>query len=300
MIRSLLSGILMLVGTNFIFSQSGLSNLNFETTSSFIGMGCTTPTPFPTGFNRSQATTNGLGWPAQYTLSPTAQSGTKYISIGNLNTCGHVDLQPVSFGMFGGNTAGNGSPYTTKPAQFCGFYRTQGISAFGDSVFVLVYLTKNGTLVGKGKWSTGSNQSAWTNFCANINYVSALTPDTVRIRFTPSNLLAGSTFSFTSQTIYMDVDNCSFTGSVTAISEMNSEASINSVMPNPFKDELMINVNSDHNLTAEIYNVLGSLERTVQIADGKNIINTSELRSGIYFIKVNTGARTVTTKIIKE
>lgn len=265
-------------------AQSGLTNLNFETTSAFSGMGCSSPTPFPTGFNRSSAGINGAAG-INYSLSTTAQSGTTYISIGNVNTCGHVDLQPISFGLFGGNTPGNGSAYTNKPASFCGYYRAQGLNTSNDSIFVLVYLTKNGTLVGKGKFSTGSNQSNWTNFCANINYYSALTPDTVRIRFTPSGLLAASQTSFTSQTIIMDVDNCSFTGTATAVSETEVDAHSISAFPSPASDKLTITSASEQPVIANFYNILGQKEKTATIVSGKNSINVSDLQNGIYVIQ---------------
>lgn len=265
-------------------AQSGLTNLNFESTSVFTGMGCGTPTPFPTGFNRSSAAINGsVG--VGYSLTPSAQSGTNYITISNVNTCGHVDLQPLSFGLFGGNTAGNGSAYTNKPASFCGYYRAQGLTTTNDSIFVLVYLTKNGTLVGKGKFATGTNQSNWTNFCANINYYSALTPDTVRIRFTPSGLLAASQTSFTSQTIIMDVDNCSFTGTATAISETQVDVQTISAFPNPASDKLTITSASDQPVIANFYNILGQKEKTVAIVSGKNSINVADLQNGIYVIQ---------------
>lgn len=284
-LKSILAACFFIISTGVVLSQSGLTNLDFETTSAFTGMGCITPTPFPTGFNRSQACLNGSVWGTSYTLSPTAQSGTKYISINNLNTCGHVDLQPISFGMLGGNQPGNGSPYTNKPASFCGYYRTQGMQTATDSVFVLVYLTKNGALVGKGKFSANGNQSAWTNFCANITYYSALTPDTVRIRFTPSGLIAGNGTSFTSQTIYFDIDNCAFNGTVTSVHDMPTDKLTMAVYPNPANDKLVISSESNAAITAEFYNCLGQMEKSVVINSGKNTISTSDLNTGIYFIQ---------------
>jgi hypothetical protein len=269
---------------SFGFAQSGLTNLNFETTSAFSGMGCSSPTPFPTGFNRSSAGINGSAG-VNYSLTPTAQSGTTYITIGNVNTCGHVDLQPISFNMNGGNTPGNGSPYINKPASFCGYYRTQGLTAVGDSVFVLVYLTKNGTLVGKGKYASGTNQASWTNFCANINYISALTPDTIRIRFTPSGLMAASQSSFTSQTMIMDIDNCSFTGTATAVSELASNIPVITTFPNPASDKLNIHSTCELPLIANFYNLLGQKEKTATITNGKNSVNTSDLANGVYIIQ---------------
>lgn len=294
--KSFFTYLSLLLAISGSWAQSGLSNLDFETTSSFIGMGCSTPTPFPTGFNRSQACTNGAIWSAsQYTLSPSAQSGNKYISINNVNTCGHVDLQPISFGFLNGNTPGNGSPYTNKPTAFCGYYRAQGMMTSTDSVFVLVYLTKNGVLVGKGKFSANGNQASWTNFCANITYYSALTPDTVRIRFTPSGMLAGNGTSFTSQTIYFDIDNCSFSAP-TAVADLATQVSSFNVYPNPANEKLIIQAEVNNALEVEIYNCLGQLVKKQNIQSGKNTIPVTDLEAGIYFVKLQDKNKTLLTR----
>jgi len=59
------------------------------------------------------------------------------------------------------------------------------------------------------------------------------------------------------------------------------------VYPNPFKNILTINSSyNENNFTIEIYNILGTKVLTEQCYNNKIIINTSDFKSGAYFIKL--------------
>jgi len=59
------------------------------------------------------------------------------------------------------------------------------------------------------------------------------------------------------------------------------------VYPNPFKSILTINSSyNENNFTIEIYNILGTKILTKQCYNNKIIINTSDFKSGAYFIKL--------------
>jgi len=277
------------------FSQSGLTNLNFEAVTSTTMLGCSSSTIFPTGFKGSEAFTNG-GAPG-YTMTQTAQSGSKYITILNLNTCGHVDLNPLAF-VNNPNSSAVGSPYANKPVAFCGYFRTQGISNAGDTVSIIVNLTKSGALVGKGIFNYAANQATWTNFCANIVYTSTLTPDTVRIRFTPSRILANGG-AFTSQSIILDVDNCSFT-LATALQENTIENKIN-IFPNPASDKIIIETNGNsilNEIDVRVMNIIGKTVFEEKIKGQKNELDLGKLPEGVYYVSLNSASLKEMKKII--
>src|SRR5690606_38663680 len=71
------------------------------------------------------------------------------------------------------------------------------------------------------------------------------------------------------------------------------------IYPNPVKNELHINLNTNFETTVEIYNVLGRkmLNQTIQNSE---IISTENLSSGVYILKLTQGNQTMTKKLIKN
>ena len=73
--------------------------------------------------------------------------------------------------------------------------------------------------------------------------------------------------------------------------------------PNPANNELNVQldyVNTDYKIA--IYNTLGSfLYESNQLSNGNNSINTSQLNSGIYFVKITDSQNRIYQKrLIKE
>jgi len=74
--------------------------------------------------------------------------------------------------------------------------------------------------------------------------------------------------------------------------------------PNPAGNKFTLSYNSKYasNLSVEIYNMLGQKNMDVQVqsAPGENqsVINTSELKSGVYFLKLNDGKNSELVKFI--
>jgi hypothetical protein len=75
-----------------------------------------------------------------------------------------------------------------------------------------------------------------------------------------------------------------------------------SVFPNPFKDEISVQLqNTGTPVLVSIYDIAGGLHYSSQLADLKNELNLSELKSGIYFLNMNKEGRFVKViKIIKK
>lgn len=291
-------GVFSLFNVANLTAQSGLTNLNFETTTTFTG-GCNSSTVFPTGFKGTFCSVNGFPSSSVYSLSPVAQSGSKYISIGNLQTCGMVDLSNAAIQPLNPNTGGLGNPYTSRPTSFCGYYRSQGLNPNTDTLFVLVYFIKNGATIGKGKHIVTSNQGNWTNFCANITYTNALNPDSVRVRFVAAKIFAGNVaVQPNSQSAFFDIDNCSFSFA-TSVNDKIEALNAITLLPNP----------SSHHITITVPEFITPFETQVYDVSGKQIssqkhqgssatIAISDLAEGVYFIKIVTDQGIQTRRVV--
>ncbi len=84
-------------------------------------------------------------------------------------------------------------------------------------------------------------------------------------------------------------------GVQTALSEVSS-SNVLEIFPNPVSQTLYINSSSQKDETVEVYNVLGKLIFSDVTENGKAMINTSQLASGIYVVRVGSEIR----KAIKE
>jgi hypothetical protein len=85
---------------------------------------------------------------------------------------------------------------------------------------------------------------------------------------------------------------------IVVVKDMEIEIEIQ-LTPNPFTNN--IEINSDVNiLSAEIIDITGKA-RIAETINGMNAtINTSDLSKGIYFVKISTGDKIITKKIIKN
>lgn len=81
------------------------------------------------------------------------------------------------------------------------------------------------------------------------------------------------------------------------ISENTTLESIK-VYPNPVKDNMFINLSGKS--TVDVYNVNGQLTLTKSLSEGKNILNASDWKTGVYYIRISVGSGTKTFKVIKE
>ncbi|MCO4814371.1 MAG: T9SS type A sorting domain-containing protein, partial [Flavobacteriales bacterium] len=76
--------------------------------------------------------------------------------------------------------------------------------------------------------------------------------------------------------------------------------------PNPTNDELNVSffMNSIENVIVEIQELTGKVAQShlINANDGSNLVmvDTSKLASGIYFMKLNVGGRTVSKRFVKR
>ena len=80
---------------------------------------------------------------------------------------------------------------------------------------------------------------------------------------------------------------------------VNSNQLLNfSIHPNPVKDILSIKINTTGSVSIDIYDMLGKSVLTTNKID--NSVDISELKSGIYLVKITTNDGSITKRIIKE
>tara|TARA_B100000900_G_scaffold300281_1_gene258838 strand:+ start:4694 stop:6223 length:1530 start_codon:yes stop_codon:yes gene_type:complete len=68
------------------------------------------------------------------------------------------------------------------------------------------------------------------------------------------------------------------------------------MFPNPANDYLNFATNSSENIDIQIFNVLG--KSVLKLENVENIINISELKSGLYFVKINLGVKSSIKRLI--
>ena len=74
----------------------------------------------------------------------------------------------------------------------------------------------------------------------------------------------------------------------TNIASVNSQKYNVQVYPNPFKNSVSVNGGNQQIETVEIYAISGSLIKKQNIAETSHEIELSELKKGMYFLKINT------------
>ncbi|TVR44513.1 MAG: T9SS C-terminal target domain-containing protein [Bacteroidia bacterium] len=94
---------------------------------------------------------------------------------------------------------------------------------------------------------------------------------------------------------------------VTITETIHSNSLQNFVYPNPFKDQLFVNIDErffGDEIMLNLYNSAGVLQQTFRLQTHNSIathtLDLSELNQGIYFLRMMSEKRTATFKIIKE
>lgn len=75
------------------------------------------------------------------------------------------------------------------------------------------------------------------------------------------------------------------------------------VFPNPANNEISITTQQSVNATIKIFNVMGKLvkhQKNISLSNDAHRISVSKLQNGVYFIRINSDAGTITKKFIKE
>lgn len=102
-------------------------------------------------------------------------------------------------------------------------------------------------------------------------------------------LVIGTAFAFTNN----------FVANSNSLNENEKVADVN-VFPVPFTNELNISLSSDiQSMSYEIINVLGAVVMKDKVNSNVIRINTSDLSTGVYTLRINDGQKTTIKKILK-
>lgn len=173
------------------------------------------------------------------------------------------------------------------------FYNGGGFSAPNDS---LVVELSNGSSVVKIDFSTPSDPTMSTWASKTIQVASVITPTATMqlivraMDLTPGHVVEGGFDKF-------QVVDSSQVGIAATIEKTNA----NFIYPNPFNDELTIQLNSITKvMRVEVYEVTGKMINKMEFNNTSIVNFKNNYKSGIYFIKVyGDGVLIKTQKIIK-
>lgn len=109
----------------------------------------------------------------------------------------------------------------------------------------------------------------------------------------------GDAGSVVPETYIFYIDHVYFSTSSDVLSTEKFEITKFNLYPNPAKSELNISTNSTLDII-QFYSVLGQEVLVVRPTENSSTINISNLKSGLYLVKLTTGDNTISTKFIKE
>jgi hypothetical protein len=92
--------------------------------------------------------------------------------------------------------------------------------------------------------------------------------------------------------IFVDVDSC--------VSNIVDLSKVFNIYPNPTKDYLNIQNNTNHNYSFYIYDITGKLIKEKNNLRNLHTVNLAYLKSGIYFLNIHSGNNNFYKKIIVE
>ena len=183
-------------------------------------------------------------------------------------------------------------PITGKPASLCGYYKFS--SQNGDSMRIFIALYKNGTEVSQAGLISPVSIAVWTPFTISIPaYTDA---DSARIMISSFNADKIETPPHGNSILY--IDNLSFDNLITSLPEQSSENALINLFPNPTQGRFTINSNRRLN-SVIVQNMLGEIIYTIpKNGSASNEIDLSDQPKGIYFVKVYTGERSFSEKVV--
>ena len=150
---------------------------------------------------------------------------------------------------------------------------------------------------------------------AAIRYFHVFSDNSTRAIGQELDVTAGveSTYSFSwtqtvTETITMEIQMGKNSGTVTidnvvlidngVLSVDDAKLELINLYPNPMKDHLTIEGNNDARI--EIFNVLGKSVLSAELSNNNRTINTSNLQSGLYILKMDSNGIVTSTKILKN
>jgi hypothetical protein len=191
-------------------------------------------------------------------------------------------------------------PGEARPVSVRGHYKF--FPTMGDEFWVLVSILKDTNLVGIGYYQTDDTKSSYTEFAADIEYVSSETPNLMSIMI----VITGSDDEEDPHIgSYFIVDDIQ----LSSISDVNDQVnsfnfSLNQNYPNPFNPATVISyqLSKEEFVKLQVYDIIGN-EITTLVEDVKPAgihtvnFNAAGLSNGVYIYKITAGAFQQTRKM---
>ena len=216
-----------------------------------------------------------------------AYSGTYAMEMTTVQAFG-TDTVPayISIGAIDLNAAGSPfllAPYTANPTTFSGAYKYSPVN--GDEGWITINFIESGSVIGQHVEMFTSAQSVYTTFTSLLTITG--TPDSI-LFVASSGENPGSV---------LKLDDLQFSGGAVSIGEVVSN-DLFTMYPNPANEIVTINLEANSSYSLYIYNVIGKLVDSKENSMGITELNVSDFPKGTYLIRIVSGNKIFTEKLI--
>jgi len=216
-----------------------------------------------------------------------ANSGSFAIEMTTLNLFG-TDTMPsfISIGEIDFNAQGSPflpAPYTATPTTFSGAYKYSPSNGDQGGIQVLFY--ESGSVIGQHVEVFSTVQTSYQTFSTPLTI--AGTPDSI-IFLANSGSNPGSV---------LKLDDLQFSGGDVSVGEITTN-DLFSMYPNPANAVVTFNLESNSFYDFYVYNVIGKLVESREMANGPTELIVSNFPKGTYLVKIVSGNEIFTEKLI--
>lgn len=183
-----------------------------------------------------------------------------------------------------------------RPQYLQGYFKyiTGGVNGLSQGTAKITLTRFNGTsndTIATGTYQFDSTAS-FTPFQINLNYISALNPDSIDIYIINGNNNCGP--DMICNLLYLD--NLTLSNSPLGVENLNLSDGVVTVYPNPFSTQTTLQTDKifkDAILT--VYNSFGQLVKQIKNISGQTItLQRDNLSSGLYFILLTQDSKVIT------
>ena len=94
---------------------------------------------------------------------------------------------------------------------------------------------------------------------------------------------------------FMSVDSA--LGDTIDVNVVEANDIVSNIYPNPSKDQLFVELKNEGKASIQLFNILGQEVKNISTLDNKTQVNVSDLKAGIYIVRVKQNNKVFTSKI---